>query len=164
MHLKDFLVNKEMPKYEELNPQNSILNMIISLDRKGVSNLYKAIHGRSSDILYKRNSKWDSKASLILNTTEVSKSFIHTNVLFDNVYLKYIQFRTLYHRFFTNDMIRKCNVKSSHVCDFCKDESDSNFNMLIGCKTIQALWLEINNCIYDLGEVDYELSDERKIR
>ena len=112
----------------------------------------------------KRKSKWDSKASLILNTTEVSKSFIHTNVLFDNVYLKYIQFRTLYHRFFTNDMLKKCNVKSSHVCDFCKDESDSNFNMLIGCKTIQALWLEINNCIYDLGEVDYEFSDERKIR
>ena len=32
--LKDFLMDKEMPRYEELNPQNNIVNMIISQDRK----------------------------------------------------------------------------------------------------------------------------------
>ena len=61
--VKEFLTDKEMPRYEELNPQNKIIDMIISQDRKGVSNLYKGIHGKSSDILYNICSKWDLKGS-----------------------------------------------------------------------------------------------------
>ena len=41
-------------------------------------------------------------------------------------------------------MLKKFNIKQSDVCDFCKEESDSNFHMLISCNTIQALWQEIN--------------------
>ena len=156
-------MDKEMPRYEELNPQNNIINMIISQDRKSVSNLYKVIHGRSSDILYNICSKLDLKASLSLNTTEVSMSFIQTNMLFDDVFLRYIQFRTLHHRFFTNDMLIKCNIKQSDVCDFCNEESDSNLHMIISCNIIQALWQEVRNWISDFGEIDYELTDEKKI-
>ena len=61
-------------------------------------------------------------------------------------------------------MLKKCNIKQSDVCDFCKEESDSNFHMLISCNTIQALWQEINNWISDLGEIDYELTDEKNTR
>ena len=50
--IKEFHSDKEMPMYEELNPQNSMINMIISLDRKGVSNMNKTIRGRSMDILH----------------------------------------------------------------------------------------------------------------
>ena len=34
-----------------LNPQNIILNLCISIDRKGVSNMYRGIHSRSKHIL-----------------------------------------------------------------------------------------------------------------
>ena len=34
MKIKDFLSDKEMPIYAELNPQNSLINMIISQDKK----------------------------------------------------------------------------------------------------------------------------------
>ena len=136
--LKDFLMDKEMPVYDELNPQNNIIDMIISQDRKGLLNLYRAIHGKSSDIPYNICSKWDLKAPLSLNTTAVRKSFIQTYFLFDDVYLKYIQFCTLHYRFFTNDMLKKCNIKQSDVCDFCKEESDSNLHILINCNNLKA--------------------------
>ena len=68
-----------MPMYEELNPQNSMINMIISLDRKGVSNMNKTIRGRSMDILHNICQKSDSKASIILITSEVRKSFVRTH-------------------------------------------------------------------------------------
>ena len=59
--IKEFHSDKEMPMYEELNPQNSMIDMII-------------IHGRSMDILHNICRKWDSKVSIILITSEVSKS------------------------------------------------------------------------------------------
>ena len=76
-------------------------------------------------------------------------------MLFDDVYLKYIQFRTLHYRFFTNDMPKKCNIKQSDTCDFCKEESDSNLHMLISCNIIKALWQEVSHWISELGEIDY---------
>ena len=93
--IKEFLSDKEMPLYAELNPQNSMISMIISMDRAGVFNMYKIIHGRSMDILHNICQIWDTKANIIFNTSEISKSFVRTHVLFDDVYLKYIQFRTL---------------------------------------------------------------------
>ena len=142
--IKEFLSDKEMPMYEELNPQNSMINMIISLDRKGVSNINKTIRGRSMDILHNICQKWDSKASIIL---------------FDDVYLRYILFRTLHYRFFTNDMLKKFTSKTD-ICDFSKEESDSNFHILIDRKIIQSLWWEVNDWIFDLGEDDHILSDD----
>ena len=163
MKIKDFLSDKEMPRYAESNPQNSLINMIISQDKKGVSNMYKYIHGRSSDILYNICQKWDTKASLNFNASDISKSFVRTHVLFDNVYLKYIQFRTLHYRFYTNDMFKKFNIKDTDICDFCKEEIDSNFHMLIDCNIIRSLWQDTNNWINDLTEEEYLLTDEKKI-
>ena len=152
MKIKDFLSDKEMPIYAELSPQNSLINMIISQDKKGVSNLYKYIHGRSSDILYNICQKWDTKASLNFNASDISKSFVRTHVLFDDVYLKCIQFRTLHYRFYTNDMLKKFNIKDTDICDFCNEEIDSNFHMLIDCNIIRSLWQDTNNWINDLTE------------
>ena len=45
--VKEFLSDKEMPLYNEINHQNCMINMIVSLDRKGVSNMYNGIHGRT---------------------------------------------------------------------------------------------------------------------
>ena len=98
--------------------------------------MYKVIHGRSRDILNNICQKWDTKASILFNTSEKSKSFVRTHVLFDDVYLKYIQFRTLHYRFYTNDMLKNINIKDSDICDFCKEESDSNFHMLIEKKIL----------------------------
>ena len=52
MIIKEFLARKEMSLYDKLNRQNSMINIILSLDRKGVSNIYKGMHGRSSHILF----------------------------------------------------------------------------------------------------------------
>ena len=114
------------------------------------------------DILHNICQKWDSKASITFNTSEISKSFVRTHVPFDDVYLKYMQFRTLHYSFFTNDMLKKFNIKDSDICDFCKEERGSNFH-LIDCKIIQSLWWEVNDWIIELGEDDYILSDAKKI-
>ena len=97
--LKEYISDKEMPLYNEIIPQNCTINMIVS----GISNIYKEIHGRTSHILTNIFAKWDEKADIGLNMTDVSRSFIRTHKLFDEVYLKYIQFRTLHYRIFTID-------------------------------------------------------------
>ena len=62
---------------------------------------------------------------------------------------------------FKNDLLRKCNIKQSDTCDFCKDEVDGNFHMLIDCHLIQALWEGVGFWISELGDEDYELTDQK---
>ena len=87
--LKEFLTHKEIPLYNEKNPENCMINMIVS----GISNMYRGIHGRTSHILTNICAKWDEKADIRLNITDVSRSFIRTHKLCDEVYSKFIQFR-----------------------------------------------------------------------
>ena len=48
--IREYLKTKEYPLY---GPYNSYLNIVISLDRKGVSNIYKIIIGRNRQIVEK---------------------------------------------------------------------------------------------------------------
>ena len=63
--------------------------------------------------------------------------------IFDEVFLKYVQFRTLHHRFFTNDLLKKCNLIDSDSCSCCKTEIDSNFHMLIKSTVVDVLWNDL---------------------
>ena len=59
-------------------------------------------------------------------------------------------------------MLKKFNIKDTDICDFCKEETDSNFHMLIDCNIIRSLWREVNDWINDLMEEEYFLTDEKK--
>ena len=81
--------------------------------------------------------------------------------MFDDVYLRYIQFRTLHRRFFTNNIQFKMNKKrTSTLCDFCQKEEDSNEHMFLHCKIVKQLWREVEDWISHIGVVDYAVTDE----
>ena len=81
----------------------------------------------------------------------------------DDIYLRYIQFRTLHYRYFTNDFLETTGIKDNNVCSMCKSEKDSNFHMLIDCPKTINLWLEAEIWIRTLGMERYCLTDRRKI-
>ena len=53
------------------------------------------------------------------------KSFSRLS-MFDGIYLRYIQFRTLHRRFYTDNLLYKMGLKDSPLCDFCHSFEDSN--------------------------------------
>ena len=55
--------------------------------------------------------------------------------MFDDIYLRYIQFRTLHRRFYTDNLLYKMGLKDSPLCDFCHSFEDSNEHMLVDCET-----------------------------
>ena len=161
--LKLFLDVREKPSFNVTRPANCLLNSILCRDLKGVSRLYKSLLGKRNDITTNICQKWYDKANTILSTYEVRNSFILTNRLIDDIYLKYIHFRTLHYRFFTNDVLVKCKILSDDTCSICKLEKDSNYHMLIDCVKVRELWTEVERWIQTLGMVDYHLTDRKKI-
>ena len=105
--LKYFLDNQEIPAYGPNRPTNSLINIILSRDNKRVSNLYKSMHFCRNNIIDNICRKWFEKGDQIFLAYNVRNSFIKTHKLVDDIYLKYIQFRTLHYRFFTNDVLFK---------------------------------------------------------
>ena len=71
----EILSDKDIPIYNVANPQNSMINMIISLDRKCVSNMYKVFMADLA-ILYTISVRNVRRKQTKLNKTDVRQSFI----------------------------------------------------------------------------------------
>ena len=163
MTIKLFLDNREKPRFNVSKPSNCLLNIILCRDIKGVSQLYKYLKGKQSDILQNICLKWYNKGDIALDPNEVRNSFLTTHRMIDDIYLKYTQFRTLHYRFFTNDVLFKCGIKTVDICSICDTVKDSNFHMLIDCNIVRDLWSSVENWIRSLGMIDYHLTDSKKI-
>ena len=75
-----------------------MLNIIDSLDTKGVSHIYQLLKGKNNSIIENANSKWNEKLDSQFEIFSFKKSFSRIK-MFDDVYLRYIQFRTVHRRF-----------------------------------------------------------------
>ena len=80
--------------------------------------------------------------------------------MFDDIYLRYIQFRTLHRRFYTNNILFKMRIKDSPLCNLCNEHDDSNEHMLIECDNVKSLWLEVENWISDIGVDNYHINNK----
>ena len=58
------MTGKDLLFYNHLEPQNPLYKVIISLDRKGVSSMYRGTHSRSKYMLFDTCKKWDEKANV----------------------------------------------------------------------------------------------------
>ena len=77
---------------------------------------------------------------------------------------KYIQFRTLHHRFYTNEKLFKTGLKNFDLCGFCHTETDSTEHMILNCEISRNLLSGVRDWIIELGiMVNNHLSDEMLI-
>ena len=93
----------------------------------------------------------------------LSKSFQYHHLHYKDTYLKYIQFRTLHHRFYTNEKLFKMGIKNSDQCSFCNSSVDSVEHILIQCQVSRDLWSSVRDWIIELGMLNYNLSDSKII-
>ena len=54
-------------------------------------------------------------------------------------------------------------IKQTNICGLCNEEEDSIEHIFLECTLSMKLWDDVRNRIIELGMVDYNLSDTRKI-
>ena len=106
----------EMPLYQESAPKSSSLNMILNLSIKGSSKLYSIMKDSFSHVLDIAASKWNDKTEFGIAGFSLGRSFKYHHLRYMDTYVKYIQFRTLHHRFYTNELLFKMGIKKSKLC------------------------------------------------
>ena len=156
--IKKFLQFRERPTYSIENPADCFLNVVLRKDTKGVSTIYSLLLNKNPSIIDKVCAKWNDKIGETTSIFEFRKSFSKSS-MFDDIYLRYIQFRTLHRRFFTNNILHKMRIKDSPLCNFCVQKEDSNEHMLIECEIVQTLWHNIEEWISAIGVIDYSITN-----
>ena len=136
---------------------------MLNLSVKGSSQLYIIMKDSSNHILENAADRWNDKTDMDVLSFDLSKSFNFHHHKYRDTYLKYIQFRTLHHRFYTNDLLFKMGIKNSNLCSFCLEKTDSNSHMLLVCNTSINLWDRVQIWIRELGMVSYNLSMDKII-
>ena len=161
--LKKHFEWKEIPEHREPYPRNSFLNSILSIDTKGVANLYRCLQNQGCQILHEISVKWGEKTQTNFCSIDFSRSFTFHHSLFTDCYLKYTQFRTLHRRFYTNEKLHKMGIKTTSSCIFCKTHQDSVEHMLLYCPIITELWKKVCTWLIEVGLVDYNLTESKII-
>ena len=157
--INSFMQSRETPLHIHSSPSNCLLNVILQKDSKGVSTIYKMLLSNNNSIIENAVSKWNSKIGNIMVLYDFKKSFSKIS-MFDDIYLRYIQFRTLHRRFYTNNLLFKMKIKESPNCNFCNDHEDSNEHMLLECENVKDLWLNVENWISEIGVINYNLNNK----
>ena len=145
--------------HNPIDPVNSYLNVVLSLDKKGVFNIYKIMLGKNNTILVETSDKWNGKMNRSISSFAIGRSFKKISTI-DDTYLRYIQFRTLHRRFYTNNILQKIGIKDSELCSLCKTEKYSNEHMLILCEVSNLIWTQVQSWIQDIGIDEYTISDD----
>ena len=125
--------------------------------------MYSQMKITSSSLLDTAVDKWCANSELDFNNFDLNRSFQKHHLIYKDTYLKYIQFRTLHHRFFTNEKLFKMGIKISDQCGFCRSHTDSIEHMFLDCEIIVQLWNEVQDWIQALGMNNYNLSQSRII-
>ena len=161
--ITDYLSWKEKSTKQESFPKNSALNKLLNIDTKGCSKLYKLLKGTNTHIIDNISDIWEQKCEIHLATFEICTSFNLHHACYSDTYLKYIQFRTIHKRFYTNDKLFKMGIKKSPNCSLCSIEVDSVEHMLFDCPVSRDLWLSVQNLIVELGIPNYIITKEKII-
>ena len=163
LKIKKFLEFKDVPLRFETLPRNSTLNMLVNLNTKGCSRLYSKVKNSDTHILDTLVDKWAENSDVVTDTISISRSFQKHHLNYKDTYLKYLQFRTLHHRFYTNEKLFKMGILQSDLCSMCKIEVDSIEHMFLGCLHVIELWENVTDWIVELGMPNYVMTASRMI-
>ena len=113
--IRKYIEWRDLPLHQEEHPVNSALNMMLKLSVKGSSRRYIIMKGSSNHILDNAADRWNDKTDLDFMSLNLSESFNFHHQKYKDTYLIYIQFRTLHHRFYTNDLLFKMGTRTFAV-------------------------------------------------
>ena len=83
--------------------------------------------------------RYQEEAEISLSAIDLSTSFLLHNSSFKDAYLKYMLFRTLYRKCYTNDKPFKMGIRKSDICVFCKSSTVNSDQMLLYCSVIGTI-------------------------
>ena len=78
-------------------------------------------------------------------------------------YLINIQYKILYQRVATNDILLKMGIKPNHLCNLCNELKETNLHAFLECKYIKSFWLEIENWMSIIRNCRIRLDQIQKI-
>ena len=97
--------------------------LLLSLvgNEKGCSHLYKRLISRNGDILSKCAGKWSESLLEEISEVNLSQSFKKIDKDIDCTYVRYLQFRLLHRRIFTNELLYRMKIVDSPECPLCNN-------------------------------------------
>ena len=158
--ITSFLGWQDWPVENEPHPRNCGINFLLHIDKRGSSKLYRKMEGSNGHILDNICGSWQEDSSPELCNFTLSTSFSLHHSEYQDTYPKYIQFRALHKRLYTNDKLFKIWIKESNICSICGENEDSANHMSLDCPITSQLWSSIEERITKLGFLNITLTNK----
>ena len=137
--------------------RNCYLGLILK-DKKGSRNIYdKLVPVREQFI----NERWKTE---IGNITEEEQRKVNSNLRYINeIKLRDFQFKINNKILVTNSFLYKINKTDSHLCSFCRKDTESIHHLLCTCDKVREFWNTFKTWISQRINTTFNISDRNII-
>ena len=98
-----------------------------------------------------------------ISEANLSQSFKKKHKDIDCTYVRYLQFRLLHRRIFTNELLYRMKIVDSPECPPCNNTPETVEQAFLECQKIHTLWRQVEVCLGMLLRDNIKILDSEKI-
>ena len=137
--------------------RNCYLGLILK-DKKGSRNIYDILVPVREQFI---NERWKTE---IGNITEEEQRKVNSNLRYINeIKLRDFQFKINNKILVTNSFLYKINKTDSHLCSFCRKDTESIHHLLCTCDKVREFWNTFKTWISQRINTTFNISDRNII-
>ena len=116
---------------------------IIGFNMTGCAKIYNLLMDFDQNIIQQVQNKWEEILTEDISYQMVKKAFMDIGKMKEGPYTKYLQFKMLHRRIFTNKKLHNIGIIDSSKCPYCEEPEETIEHAFIYCETVNLFWKKI---------------------
>ena len=147
----------------KLGPYLPYLLFKIGHDEKECSKSYNLLLSTNFNIILNLQEKWENILTEEISTETIMNSFKSIHRMREDSFTRYLQFRILHKRVFTNKNLFDMGIKDNNLCPHCEEYVETFEHAFLQCTRVKKIWNDIETWLKRNVDIHLKLTDREKI-
>ena len=135
----------------------------IGHDGKGCSKSYNLLLSTNFNIILSVQEKWENILGKEIKIETIMNSFKNIHRIREDSFTRYLQFRILHKRVFTNKNLFDMGIKDNNLSPHCKEYVETFEHAFLQCTMVKQIWNDIETWLKRNVDNHLKLTDREKI-
>ena len=121
-------------------PYLQIILFEMGYNLKGCARTYNLSMNFNHNIILDTQQKWEEICMEDIPYNMVRKAFIYLHSMKEGSFTKYLQFKILHNRIFTNKKLYDIGITDTSSCPYCNEDEETMEHAFLNCNAVKDFW------------------------
>ena len=123
---------------------------------KGCARTYNLLMNSNHNIVRETQQKWEEILMEDIPYNMARKAFSNLHRMKEGPFTKYLQFKLLHNRVFTNKKLYDIGISENSSCPYCDEQEETMEHAFLNCNSVKEFWNELERWLRT--HVDYSIT------